>query len=57
MRFFTCGNDNKIHIYVGQVNNINFFFEEFFQKDFNYESSCKSVCFLNYVWYAYLTFP
>ena len=49
MRFFTCGNDNKIHIYVGQVNNINFFFEEFFQKDFNYESSCKSVCFLNYV--------
>ena len=56
MRFVTCGNDNKIHIYVGQGDNINSFIEEFFEKDFNYESACKSVSFLNYVGYAYLTF-
>ena len=56
MRFVTCGNDNKIHIFVGQGNNINSFVEEFFEKEINYESAPKSVCFLNYVGYAYLTF-
>ena len=56
MRFVTCGNDNKIHIFVGQGNSINSFVEEFFEKEINYESAPKSVCFLNYVGYAYLTF-
>jgi hypothetical protein len=56
MRFVTCGNDNKIHIYVGQGDNINSFVEEFFEKEFNFESAPKSVSFLNYVGYAYLTF-
>ena len=56
MRFVTCGNDNKIHIYVGQGDNINSFVEEFFEKELNYESAPKSVSFLNYVGYAYLTF-
>ena len=56
MRFVTCGNDNKIHIYVCQGDTINSFVEEFFEKEFNYESAPKSVCFLNYVGYAYLTF-
>ena len=60
MRFVTCGNDNKIHIFVNQGNqgdnNINSFIEEFFEKEINYESAPKSVCFLNYVGYAFLTF-
>ena len=56
MRFVTCGNDNMIHIYVGQGDNINSFVEEFFEKEINYESVPKSVSFLNYVGYAYLTF-
>lgn len=56
MRFVTCGNDNMIHIYVGQGDNINSFVEEFFEKELNYESAPKSVSFLNYVGYAYLTF-
>ena len=56
MRFVTCGNDNKIHIWVGQGDNINSFTEEFFEKEINYETAPKSVCFLNYVGYAFLTF-
>ena len=56
MRFVTCGNDNMIHIYVGQGDNINSFVEEFFEKELIYESAPKSVSFLNYVGYAYLTF-
>ena len=56
MRFVTCGNDNKIHIYIGQGDNINSFVEEFFEKEINYECAPKSVCFLNYVGYAFLTF-
>ena len=36
MRFVTCGNDNKIHIYVCQGDTINSFVEEFFEKEFNY---------------------
>ena len=59
MRFITCGNDNKIHIYKSQNNNINNFIEEINEnndKGFNFESIPKSVCFLNYVGYAYLTF-
>jgi protein transport protein SEC13 len=57
MRFVTCGNDNKIHIYVSNDNNnINSFVEEFFEKEINYESAPKSVSFLNYVGYSFLTF-
>ena len=56
MRFITCGNDNKIHIFVGQGDNIFSFNEEFFEKELDFESAPKSVCFLNYVGYAYLTF-
>jgi protein transport protein SEC13 len=59
MRFITCGNDNRIHIYKSQNNNIVNFVEEINQdniKGFTYESIPKSVSFLNYVGYAYLTF-
>ena len=59
MRFITCGNDNKIHIYKSQNNNINSFIEEINEdndKGFTFESTPKSICFLNYVGYAYLTF-
>ena len=56
MRFITCGNDNKICIYIAQGDNINSFVEEFFEKEYEFESAPKSLCFLNYVGYAYLTF-
>ena len=55
MRFVTCGNDNKIHIFVSK-DNIYSFIEESFEKEIKYESAPKSVSFLNYVGYAYLTF-
>ena len=59
MRFTTYRNDNKIHIYKSQNNNINSFIEEINEdndKGFTFESTPKSICFLNYVGYAYLTF-
>ena len=57
MRFVTCGNDNNIKVFISNdKNNINSFVEEFFEKEINYESAPKSVCFLNYVGYACLTF-
>ena len=58
MRFITCGNDCKIHIYKSQNNNISTFVEELNKDDigFKYENIPKSVSFLNYVGYAYLTF-
>ena len=59
MRFITCGNDNTIHIYKSQNNNISTFVEEINEdndRNFMYESIPKSVSFLNYVGYAYLTF-
>ena len=59
MRFITCGNDNKIHIYKSQNNKINSFRDEVNEDNeniFSFESTPKSVSFLNYVGYAYLTF-
>ena len=57
MRFVTCGNDNKLRVFVSNDNNNkNSFVEEFFEKELNYESAPRSVSFLNYVGYAYLTF-
>lgn len=48
MRFITCGNDNKIHIYKSQNNSINSFIEEINEendKGFTFESTPKSVSF------------
>ena len=59
MRFITCGNDKKIHIYKSQNNSISSFIEEKNEnndKNFTYESIPKSISFLNYVGYSYLTF-
>ena len=59
MKFVTCGNDNTLKIFKCQNNNINSFSEEISENDnniFSYDSVPKSVCFLNYVGYSYLTF-
>ena len=53
MKFITCGNDNKINIFVSKRNTINSFIKE---KEFDIEDVPKDVSFLNFVGYTQLTF-
>ena len=53
MKFTTCGNDNKINIFVSKRNTINSFIKE---KEFDIEDVPKDVSFLNFVGYTQLTF-
>jgi protein transport protein SEC13 len=53
MKFITCGNDNKVNIFMSQRNTINSFIKI---NEFDTEDIPKDVAFLNFVGYTQLTF-
>ena len=53
MKFISCGNDNKINIFVSKKNTIDSFIKE---KEFELESIPNDITFLNFVGYTQLTF-
>ena len=53
MKFITCGNDNKVNIFMSKRNTINSFIKI---NEFDTEDIPKDVAFLNFVGYTQLTF-
>ena len=53
MKFITCGNDNKVNIFMSKRNTINSFIKI---NEFDTEDIPKDVAFLNFLGYTQLTF-